>query len=71
MNQTKNLIWIDPPQGYLYGFPTLYCDEQHGPMYQFLVARGYPEKDILFAMSYMRCWSATEEEIADYFAPEK
>ena len=47
-------ILIDPPSGWQYGFPARYIEEEHGTMEQFLRIKKYPEKDIKFAMQYMR-----------------
>ena len=47
-------ILIDPPSGWQYGFPARYIKEEHGTMEDFLRFKKYPEKDIAFAMQYMR-----------------
>ncbi len=47
-------ILIDPPSGWQYGFPARYIKEEHGSMEDFLRLKKYPEKDIKFAMQYMR-----------------
>ena len=47
-------ILIDPPSGWQYGFPARYIKEEHGSMEDFLRLKKYPEKDIAFAMQYMR-----------------
>jgi hypothetical protein len=47
-------ILIDPPSGWQYGFPARYIKEEHGTMEDFLRLKKYPEKDIAFAMQYMR-----------------
>lgn len=47
---------IDPPSGWKYGFPRPYNKDTDGPMDAFLLKHGYPEKDIDFALNYMRKW---------------
>jgi hypothetical protein len=51
---------VDPPSGWKYGFPMPYDEEKDGPLEDFLRSKGYPEKDIDFACSYVRVW---EEEV--------
>ena len=47
-------VLVDPPSGWQYGFPARYIKEEHGTMEDFLRIKRYPEKDIKFAMQYMR-----------------
>lgn len=47
-------VLIDPPSGWQYGFPDYYIAAEHGTMEDFLRIKKYPEKDIAFAMQYMR-----------------
>ena len=54
-------MMIDPPSGWLYGFPRRYDQAQDGPMDQFLLANGYPARDVEFALQYMRVWPAEDE----------
>ncbi|MBM4013023.1 MAG: hypothetical protein FJ286_16940 [Planctomycetes bacterium] len=35
--------WVDPPQGWRYGFPRLYDPAKDGDMTAWLIAHGYPE----------------------------
>jgi hypothetical protein len=47
--------FIDPPQGWKYGFPKvlpLYVED----IGKWLVENGYPEKDVEFALSHSRMW---------------
>ena len=53
LNKPKGIL-IDPPSGWQYGFPARYIKEEHGTMEDFLRLKKYPEKDIAFAMQYMR-----------------
>ena len=45
---------IDPPTGWLYGFPKVYKPEAGEDMAGFLARHHYPYKDISFALKYMR-----------------
>jgi len=35
--------WVDPPQGWRYGFPLLYDPGKDGDLARWLVVNGYPE----------------------------
>ena len=54
-------MMIDPPSGWLYGFPARYNKEEHGDLGEFLAQRGYPREDIDFALKHMRCWDEEDE----------
>jgi hypothetical protein len=45
---------IDPPSGWLYGFPKVYNPNPGETLQDFLVRSQYPKKDVDFAMKYMR-----------------
>ena len=50
---------IDPPMGWKYGFP---CELKEGVSVEELLRQhGYPEKDISFAMEWMRMWKEDDE----------
>lgn len=53
-------VWIDPPSGWQYGFPKIW--DNTTDMKNFLRQSGYPEKDLKFAMSYMRMWNVKEQD---------
>ena len=36
--------WVDPPSGWLYGFPRLYDPATDGDMTAWMIAHGYPER---------------------------
>lgn len=46
--------YIDPPSGWMYGFPKQYFVKEHGSFRNLLIQSNYPEKDIDFALSYIR-----------------
>lgn len=51
----------DPPSGWKYGFPKVYDIQSDETCEQWLIRRGYPEKDASFGAQHMRVW----EEIDD------
>lgn len=53
-------VWVDPPSGWMYGFPAIWDKEQYPKLEEFLRFKEYPEKDIEFACSYMRMWLVDE-----------
>jgi hypothetical protein len=51
-------IWVDPPEGWKYGFPAIYDPEKDGQMSEWIVRKGYP---LLTIKEYgdawaVRCW---------------
>lgn len=56
----SKLLWIDPPSGYLYGFPKVW-DSNEGTIREFLKANGYPLEDTE-ELQWVRCWIAEEED---------
>ena len=57
-------LWVDPPEGWKYGFPAIYDAETDGQMSEWIVRKGYP---LLTIKEYgeqwhIRCWSAEEPE---------
>lgn len=36
-------FWVDPPQGWRYGFPKLYVPAKGGDMTEWMIRNGYPE----------------------------
>jgi hypothetical protein len=65
--QSKDLsmqskIWVDPPEGWRYGFPAIYDPDTDGVMRDWIISKGYPAKLIQeYGDSWaVRCWSAKE-----------
>lgn len=52
--------WVDPPQGYLYGFPKVYDAEVDPPMPEWLVANGYPSRDVNERWFMVRSWNVQD-----------
>ena len=46
------LTWVDPNEGWKYGFPKLYDPNSDGDMKDWLVEQGYPIDQLLL----VRCW---------------
>jgi len=58
----SNMIWVDPPEGWKYGFPAIYDPETDGQLSEWIVRKGYP---LLTIKEYgdawaVRCWPAEE-----------
>lgn len=50
---------IDPPSGWMYGFPKIIPDEARKTevsLREWLLAQGYPSKDIPLALRHSRYW---------------
>jgi hypothetical protein len=52
MTQPKKMI--DPPSGWMYGFPKVLPDNVN--LRAWLLEQGYPEKDVDWAMDHCRYW---------------
>ena len=59
MNKLK--LMVDPPSGWMYGFPALWDKSTHPQLEDLLRHMKYPEKDIEFACQYCRMWNAEEK----------
>ena len=56
--QGEHMIWVDPPEGWKYGFPAIYDPETDGQLSDWVVRKGYP---LLTIKEYgdawaVRCW---------------
>ena len=54
----SNMIWVDPPEGWKYGFPAIYDPNTDGQLSDWVVRKGYP---LLTIKEYgtawaVRCW---------------
>ena len=54
----SNKIWVDPPEGWKYGFPAIYDPVNDGKMRDWIVRKGYPLLTIKeYGESWaVRCW---------------
>lgn len=44
-------VWADPPLGWKYGFPKVWDQHKDPNLKTWLIANGYPEKDINLALT--------------------
>lgn len=63
------VLMIDPPSGWQYGFPKPVHEEFHTlgkdfDLGRWLIAEGYPEKDVELALKYSRYWETEVDEDA-------
>jgi hypothetical protein len=60
--QGEHMIWVDPPEGWKYGFPAIYDPDTDGQMSEWIVNKGYPIEVIKeYGESWaVRCWPAEE-----------
>jgi hypothetical protein len=49
-------VVVDPPSGWMYGFPRVYDRIKDGKLSDFYLRHGYPKEDIEFACKYTRSW---------------
>jgi len=49
--------FVDPPSGWLYGFPKVWDSTNDSPVDEWLIEQGYPEEGMV---SYVRMWDAPE-----------
>lgn len=52
--------YVDPPSGWKYGFPKMW--DGKGSMDEWLIAEGYPKKEIdkMGDYFFVRCWAAED-----------
>jgi hypothetical protein len=58
-------LWVDPPSGWRYGFPKLWDPEVNENCLEWLVAEGYPQKEIdkMGKHFYTRQWYDDENHL--------
>ena len=58
--QGEHMIWVDPPEGWKFGFPAIYDPEKDGQMSDWIISKGYPIQIIKeYGEQWMvRCWPA-------------
>jgi hypothetical protein len=49
--------WVDPPSGWMYGFPKVWDEDMDGPLPTWLGKEGYPYDEEL---PYVRMWPYEE-----------
>ena len=62
MSIKSNKMWVDPPEGWRYGFPAIYDPDADGQLSEWIVRKGYPLLTIKeYGESWtIRCWPAEE-----------
>lgn len=51
-------IWVDPPEGWMYGFPKLWDKTKQPDFGVWLLENGYPQSKIEMAEKHSRSWLA-------------
>jgi hypothetical protein len=57
-------LYVDPPKGWLYGFPKIWDKNKDPDFYSWLILEGYPQKEIdkMGDFFYCRIWTKGKEE---------
>lgn len=53
-----NVTWIDPPEGWRYGFPRPYDPAPGETFDEWFLRMGYPKAKLHLARGYSRYWKA-------------
>jgi len=52
-------VWVDPPNGWRYGFPKVWDKESHPDFKAWLFSQGYPKEEYeSYQGNYIRYWEA-------------
>ena len=54
-------IWVDPPSGWLYGFPKVYDPSVDGDCTEWMIKNGYPA-ELAAQRLPVRMWSYSAED---------
>jgi hypothetical protein len=55
-------IMVDPPHGWLYGFPKALPEEGTVDIRAWLIKNGYPKEDVDFAILHCRMWEVENKD---------
>ena len=60
-------LWVDPPEGWRYGFPQIWDDSKDPDVYNWLYWAGYPDevRESYGNHFYMRMWQVAEDSNAE------
>lgn len=58
--EAKGKFYVDPPGGWKHGFPRPYNMKTDGPLREFFIKNGYPEKDATWAANNCRFFGVEE-----------
>lgn len=64
--------WVDPYQGWLYGFPKEWDSDVEPDLWLWLVSEGYPEELALRVQEqglHIRCYNTTEQRSQNRYIP--
>jgi hypothetical protein len=56
LNAKGNVFYVDPPTGWMFGFPKVIDLSKETLDEDWLVAKGYPKRDVDFALNHVRIW---------------
>ena len=67
LSMQSNMVWVDPPEGWKYGFPAIYDPVNDGKMRDWIISKGYPVQIIKeYGDQWMvRSWPAEEPKSFD------
>ena len=54
LSMQSNMIWVDPPEGWKYGFPAIFDPVNDGKMRDWIIRKGYP---LLTIKEYGESWA--------------
>jgi hypothetical protein len=60
----KTKLWVDPPSGWMFGFPKIWNQEEQPELKVWLVEEGYPKEELerLGDQLYCRFWEKMDEK---------
>ena len=58
---TPENLWIDPPEGWRYGFPKKLPPEHRARATEWMIEQGYPRKLTEGSHFYCRMWNDSDE----------
>lgn len=58
-------VWVDPPEGWKYGFPKLLNKDKYPVVREWMTKHGYPDDGASWRDHY-RMWEPTVDEIEQY-----
>lgn len=57
-----NRVWVDPPNGWMYGFPAIWDKTKFPTLEEFLKYKKYPTVHMELGLNYSRMWNIKEDE---------
>lgn len=63
----KQAMMIDPPAGWMYGFPKVYDAKPGETLQEWLVREGYPRQEVEFAIMHLRSWEVGVQGSPTYY----